>query len=203
MAVAPKTRRPSVREAQKELTREMLVDAAQAAFEADGYVGATVDDIAQSAGASRATFYAYFESKVQVLEAVLRKLQMREEYQVLLEHFRAIEKPTVAALQGWLEEYVDFYVKNLRIHQAIHQAEAIEPEFTDALLETLREYIELWGSLGFVRDPTSEDLRLGAMMMFALGDQFMYLWLVHGFEADRQKATRALAEFFYATLRRG
>ena len=43
----------SLREKQKALTREMLVDAAYAAFEEKGYVDATVDDIVRRASASR------------------------------------------------------------------------------------------------------------------------------------------------------
>lgn len=195
-------RRPSLREAKKELTRETLVDAAQAAFEDDGYVNVTVDDIARRAGASRATFYLHFQGKAEILQAVLRKLQMREEWKVLLEHFSAIDEPTVDALQAWLDEYVDFYMRHPGIHRALHQAQAIEPEFTDAFLERMQGYIEFWQSLGLVKNPKSEDFRLAAIMMFALADQVLYWWLVHGFEADREKTTRALAESFHATLSR-
>jgi len=196
-------RRPSLRQVQKELTRETIVAAAQAAFEDKGYLDVTVDDIVQRAGASRPTFYAYFESKARVLEAVLGKLQLREEYLLLLDQVRAIEEPSVDALQAWFEGYVEFYEKNLRIHQAIHQAQVVEPSFAAAMAQELQEYIDLWASLGFVDDPGNEDLRLAAMMMFALGNQFMYMWLVQEFEVNRDKATRALAESLYATLRRG
>jgi AcrR family transcriptional regulator len=199
----PKNQPSAVRKAQKELTRALLATAAQAQFEERGYVEVTVDDIVRAAGASRATFYLYFESKAAVLQEVLRKLQLREEYQLLLRHFAAIEEPTVDALQAWLDEYVDFYVKHRGLHRAIHQAQAVEPEFAHARLGDIRLYIELWRSLGFVKNPDSDDLRLAAMMMFALADETLYLWLVDGFEADRRKVTRALAESFHATLQRG
>jgi AcrR family transcriptional regulator len=199
--MASDTRGRTLRQAQKMLTIETLVTAAQGAFEEKGYLEVTVDDIAQRAGTSRPTFYAYFESKAHALEAVLRKLQLREEYRLLLEQFSALEEPSVDALQAWFEGYVDFYEKNLRIHQAIHQAQVVEPAFADALVGQLNEFIDLWASLGFVDDPDSEDLRLAALMMFALANQFMYMWLVQGLEVDRNKATRALAESLHATLR--
>jgi AcrR family transcriptional regulator len=191
----------SLREAKKALTREALVDAASSVFEEKGYLEATVDDIVQQAGASRPTFYAYFDGKAQVLEAVVHKLQLRQEYQEMLEQFRALEEPTVDALQVWFEQYVDFYEKNRPIHEAIHQAQVVDREFAKAMLQNLQDFIDLWSTVGFVEDPEDEDLRLSALMMFALGDQFMYLWLVQGLAIDRTKAARALAVALHATLR--
>jgi len=192
----------SLRETQKELTRETLIDAAYAAFEEKGYVDTTIDDIVRRAGASRPTFYAHFEGKAGVLVAVVEKLKLREEYQRMLAHFRAFKEPSVDALQSWFEEYVTFYEKNLPIHRAIHQAQVIDREFAASQLHSLQEYIALWKSAGFVKDTRSEGLRLAALMMYALGDQFMYLWLVHGAVIDRNRATRALAEALHATLTR-
>jgi AcrR family transcriptional regulator len=145
----------------------------------------------------------YFESKAAVLEEVLRRLFLREEWQLLLRRFAAIEDPTVDALQAWLDEYVDFYMKFRGLHRAMYQAQAVESEYARARLDQIRQYIRLWRSLGWIRNPDSEDLRLAAMMTFALADETMYLWLIEGFDVDRQKATRALAESFYATFQRG
>ena len=192
----------SLREVRKSLTRETLVDAGHAAFEHKGYVETTVEDIVRRAGASRPTFYAHFEGKAQVLEAVVRKLQLREEYQLMIEHVRRIKEPTVDALQAWFEEYARFYERHLRIHEAIQQAQVVDRQFAKAQIQYLQEFIDLWRSVGFVKDTENDDFRLAALMMFALGDQFMYLWLVHGIAIDRDKATRALAESLHATLRR-
>jgi AcrR family transcriptional regulator len=192
-----------LRDTHRSLTRDALVDAAHVAFEEKGYVDTTVDDIVRRAGASRPTFYAHFDGKADVLKAVVEKLKLREEYQLMLDHFRAFEEPTVDALQSWFEEYVTFYEKNLRIHQAIHQAQVIDRDFATSQLKSLQEYVALWKSVGFVKDADSDSLRLAALMMYALGNQFMYLWLVHGAVIDRKKATRALAEALHATLTKG
>jgi AcrR family transcriptional regulator len=191
-----------LRELQKSLTREALIDAGHASFEHKGYVETTVHDIVRRAGASRPTFYAHFDSKAQVLDAVVRKLQLREEYQRMIEHVRAMKEPTVDALQAWFEEYACFYEKNLRIHEAIQQAQVVDREFAKAQIQYLQEFIDLWKSVGFVADTDDDDFRLAALMMYALGGRFMYLWLVHGIAIDRVKATRALAVALHATLRR-
>src|SRR2546427_7508200 len=54
------------REAQKQLTRSRLVDAAVEAFRLRGYAATTVEDIAAAAGVTRATFYLHFEGKLDI-----------------------------------------------------------------------------------------------------------------------------------------
>jgi AcrR family transcriptional regulator len=191
-----------LRETQKALTRETLIEAAYAAFEQKGYVETTVEDIIRRAGASRPTFYAHFEGKADVLEGVVRKLQQRDEYVRMQQRLRTLAAPTVELLQAWFDEYVTFYKNHLRIHEAIHQAMVLDRAFAAAQLRTLQGFIDLWGSVGFVRDTRSRSLRLAALMLFALGDQFMYMWLVQGVTIERDKATRALAEALLATLRK-
>jgi AcrR family transcriptional regulator len=51
-------------------TRELLVEAARDQFLERGYLATSVDDITETAGVSRPTFYTYFRSKREVLEAV-------------------------------------------------------------------------------------------------------------------------------------
>ncbi|HEX5588438.1 MAG TPA: TetR/AcrR family transcriptional regulator [Acidimicrobiia bacterium] len=51
-------------------TRELLVGAAREQFLQRGYLATSVDDIAEAAGVSRPSFYTYFRSKREVVEAV-------------------------------------------------------------------------------------------------------------------------------------
>lgn len=53
--------------------REALLDAAMDIFAAQGYAGATVDEIAQAAGMSKAGFYWHFESKEVVFATVIAR----------------------------------------------------------------------------------------------------------------------------------
>ena len=52
-------------------TRDQFIDAAKTLFVQKGYDGTTMIDIAEEAGLSRRTLYAYFESKVEVFQAVV------------------------------------------------------------------------------------------------------------------------------------
>ncbi|HEY9263126.1 MAG TPA: helix-turn-helix domain-containing protein, partial [Mycobacterium sp.] len=52
--------RQSLREVQKQVTRERLIEAAAEEFRNRGFNETTAENIATAAGASRATFYVYF-----------------------------------------------------------------------------------------------------------------------------------------------
>ena len=65
----------SERDRQREQTRQRLYEASLAVFRADGVAAARIDDIAQSAGVSRGTFYFHFPSKEDVLLQMIRESQ--------------------------------------------------------------------------------------------------------------------------------
>ena len=52
--------------------RQQLIDGAYKVFMEHGFEGASVDEIARAAGASKATLYSYFPDKRQLFEAVVQ-----------------------------------------------------------------------------------------------------------------------------------
>ena len=52
--------------------RRQIMDGARSAFLAAGFDGASMNDIARSAGVSKGTLYAYFNSKDELFEAIIR-----------------------------------------------------------------------------------------------------------------------------------
>jgi len=200
---ATRTRATSpLREAQKEVARQRLVESARAAFEAKGYVDVTVDDIVQGAGASRGTFYLYFQSKSEILRALIDQLRGEVITAGLFDDLRTMGEPTVDGLQQWFEKYVDFYLHHKALWRAMHQAQVVEPEFIAIVVRAIDQYVDLWKAVRSVKNKKDEDYRLAATMMYTFADQFMYLWLAQGQELNRKKTTRALAEGIYAALMR-
>jgi AcrR family transcriptional regulator len=191
-----KTRAPSsLRAAQKEFARQRLIDAARAVFEANGYVDVTVDDIAQRAGTSRGTFYLYFQSKIEVLRAILDELRVTVNTAGLFDDLAAMKTADIDTLQAWFEKYVDFYLDFKEIWPAIRQAQAVEPGFIEKVTASIDTYTNVWKSHG-----SSNDARLTATVMYTFLDQFMFLWLVEGQKLNRKQTTRALAAAVMATL---
>lgn len=62
-------------------TRRQLLAAAQRVFAQRGYLGATIDDVAEAAGCSKGAYYFHFASKEEVLLALIDEwTTSREEY---------------------------------------------------------------------------------------------------------------------------
>lgn len=74
-------------ERRKQRTRNALILASQQLFRAQGYDGVTVQDITNSADVGLGTFYNYFESKNEVLEAV--KISLHLEFSAHLDELKA------------------------------------------------------------------------------------------------------------------
>ncbi len=53
--------------------RRQVIDGARAVFLNAGFDGASMNDIARAAGVSKGTLYAYFDSKEQLFEALIRE----------------------------------------------------------------------------------------------------------------------------------
>src|SRR5262249_33096427 len=62
----PQSRTPNMRDQQRIFTRARLVEAAVKRFGEVGYPSTTIEEIVAEAGASRATFYLHFNSKLEV-----------------------------------------------------------------------------------------------------------------------------------------
>lgn len=58
----------------RQQTRDLVLDAALRLFNEHGYLGVRVEDIAQQAGVSRATFYKHFAEREQVLAELFERL---------------------------------------------------------------------------------------------------------------------------------
>lgn len=65
----------TLREAQKRMTRDLLLDGGLSVFDRKGYAAATIDDIAKEAGATRTTFYLHFSAKTDLVSQLLRRAE--------------------------------------------------------------------------------------------------------------------------------
>lgn len=64
-------KKPSVQQARAKRTRDDLLEAARRVFAGRGYAGATIDDITAAAGVSKGAYYFHFETKEDILVALV------------------------------------------------------------------------------------------------------------------------------------
>ena len=79
---SPRTGWPGQRAAARDRTRDAILEAALTLFAERGYIGTRVEDIAQEAGISRATFYKHFAERDQILEHLFGRLLGNAEVEV-------------------------------------------------------------------------------------------------------------------------
>jgi AcrR family transcriptional regulator len=130
--VLPKANsRPSIREEQKQRTRDRLLAAASEVFGEVGFRAATIDQIMKRAEANRATFYLHFSDKMDVAAALGRRAGAE-----VAERFRRLDNlvaPTRADVRAWLEE--DLAWRRANGAQIFHEAVTSELRFAQDTLD--------------------------------------------------------------------
>ncbi len=136
----------SLRERQKQQTREHLLETAGSVFADKGYNAASIDDIVSAAGTSRATLYAYFDSKEALLAAIVER--MWADGQQFYEDFGALPDWSRGSILGWLRRFAEAYERDAARNKAAAAAapgiflEA--PERRRHMIAAVRRNRELW-----------------------------------------------------------
>ncbi|GAB2809257.1 hypothetical protein GCM10022221_03260 [Actinocorallia aurea] len=139
----------SLREAQKEMTRRMLLDAGLELFTGKGYLATTVEDIASAAGTTRVTFYAHFPSKGELMKAlvserlneVLQRERSPEHGSTALGLVEAVRDGSREVIAAWLRRTSEQWPAIHPIIRIGRQAAAAEPELRDLVERWMEEAI--------------------------------------------------------------
>jgi AcrR family transcriptional regulator len=196
MAVTPPT---SLREAQKQLTRSRLLDAAAELFSTQGYASTTIEDIATSAGATRATFYLHFPSKSDVVHGFYAALVAYDpDYADLIEVAR---HPTEDDLHTWLRRFVDGLDLQRPYWIALGAAAAVDPDASAALDDDWNRSAEkLAAGLERVRGWTPDHAHLIAIVLKRQLDVANDSWLRERWSAERENLFGVLARMWLTAL---
>jgi AcrR family transcriptional regulator len=93
---------PSLRAAQKALTRNRLLDAAVDVFSRSAGLDATMDELAKAAGVTRVTLYAHFPNKAEIIRGLAERM-----YAIGDEMYSALAtmpRWTPVTVRRWLED---------------------------------------------------------------------------------------------------
>ncbi len=126
--------RGRMRAAQREFTRSRLVEAAIEVFAEKGYARTTVDDIAERAGSTRATFYLHFKAKSDVLSELIG--QGEQHFHKIYQGLTPIiaQQPTLAGVRLWLSVAMIEWKAVADLSPPVDEAASIEPEVNDILM---------------------------------------------------------------------
>jgi AcrR family transcriptional regulator len=127
------------------------MDCGRAMLEDKGYAATTIEDIAAAAGASRATFYLHFNTKLDLVQAIRAATDPRfaDRYRQLDEALASSTRFSRAKLREWLASALEFWMANGKFIDVWRQATVVEPAAThdeyalsEELVGNLRNYLE-------------------------------------------------------------
>ncbi|WP_137152684.1 TetR/AcrR family transcriptional regulator [Devosia sp. FKR38] len=119
----------SIREAQKELTRQRIIDAAFVLFQQLGFRSTTIDKIVKRAHVNRTTFYLHFKDKIDVAIAIGRR--QAPGFVAEFDRLISLKPASRAAVQQWVKEFLTLSGKeDLKlVNYVLSEATLAEPTF--------------------------------------------------------------------------
>lgn len=192
MADAARPPKVPLREMQKVMTRERVVEAALHVFDAKGFTATTMDDIASEAALNRATIYLHFENKTQILRAAVAGVP--EVVPLLLEILSAPERATRRAAFARLHALWAAHLAPVWGH--LREAAVLDASTNEWLMgfvsgqtKIIQRHLEAGGV-------ARRDARARGFMLMCLMNEFVLRMDESGLGADA--AIDALTDFFEA-----
>lgn len=193
----------SIREEQKRVTYERLLNAAKELFETAGADEITIDQIAKRAGTNRTTFYLHFEDKAHIA------FKIRTRYQQLdIDHISRylVNKKEISRddISRWIKTRANTFRKLKTVIELGSESLNRKPELMQEFLIQTNEILATGFRDFLVRFDAEEreyiqaELFLGAILL----NRYLYITVVQGLEFPPPKVPEVLVGFWYNLLSR-
>lgn len=198
----------SLREAQKQLTRDRIVECALELFTAKGYAATTIDEIAVAAGTTRVTFYAYYPSRTELMKdfmgrvnAVLERASGAGQPSTAQELVDVVHAGELAGILGWLESRAALWPVFRPYLDVLEEAAALDPEVR-ALMDAWHEEVisDLVRGLQVAGRFAAETHHIRGTLAYTQLDYVATLWTRRKLEPNREHALEVLADSWYHLL---
>jgi AcrR family transcriptional regulator len=186
--------------------RSTIVKLQQAGLEIvrrDGYYKASIDQIAELAGVSRASFYVYFSNKEDLLSALYA--DFIREFTKVAESLESLRPPYRAAankLRGWLERFYDLYLPNVELVEALPLAYRENADFRQMGLANLEIMVDPWIRRITEADPSIDAgrARTHAVFLVSMVERSSYQQIRGTFGIDKDGLLDELSELIMAAV---
>ncbi|WP_345495106.1 TetR/AcrR family transcriptional regulator [Nocardia callitridis] len=190
--------RPSLREEQKTLTHNRVLDAAVTVFGEKQFLGATIDDIARAAGVTRATVYAHFAGgKAELVDAVVARVygSIDEAYAELTD----IPEWTRSVVREWLTRLVARWAALTPTIRVLSSAGTSIARSSDEagqryLAAHERHVTALCGNPERWQGCSPADRRQRALMAVLQTESFLTVWISGGWAVETEDPLDLLAD---------
>ena len=199
---------PSLREAQKKLTRDMIVERALALFTEKGYAATTIDEIAAAAGTTRVTFYAYYPSRSDLMRdfmarvnAVLDRADGPDSGSTEANLVDVVRTGELQGILAWLESRAALWPIFRPYLDVLDEAAAVDREVRTMVEEWHEEVIsDLVKGMQLAGRFPEETRHIRGTLAFTSLDYVATLWTRRKLEPNREHALEILADSWYHLL---
>ena len=199
---------PSLREAQKQLTRDTIVEKALELFTGKGYAATTIDEIAAAAGTTRVTFYAYYPTRSDLMKdfmarvnAVLDRADVPGSASTAVDLVDVVRAGELPGILAWLESRAALWPVFRPYLDVLDEAAAVDREVRD-LVEGWHEEVisDIVRGLELAGRFPEETRHIRGTLAFTQLDYVATLWTRRKLEPNREHALDVLAESWYHLL---
>ena len=199
---------PSLREAQKQLTRDTIVDRALALFTEKGYTATTIDEIAASAGTTRMTFYAYYPTRADLMRdfmgrvnAVLERADGPDSGSTAPDLVEVIRAGKLAEILSWLESRAVLWPVFRPYLDVLDEAAAVDSDVRTMVEKWHEEVIsDMVRGMELANRFAAETHHIRGTLAFTQLDYVATLWTRRKMEPNREHALEVLADSWYHLL---
>jgi len=184
-------------------TSGLIKECARDVFLAKGYFGTSVEEIAEAAGVSRASFYTYFPSKRDLLYSL-----GTDTYQALSATLEEMSDLEATWTDDDVYEVIRIYVRFLEQHgafmlvwsQATYGDEALAKAGMRTRLINARRFGQFIQRLsGEDVDPDDDPARFGLAILVMI-DRYWSYWRINGFPFSEDEVVRTLGDVLRALI---
>ena len=198
----------SLREAQKQLTRDRIVNSALQLFTDKGYSATTIDDIATAAGTTRMTFYAYYPTRLDLMSdfmgrvnSILDRIDASDHTSSAPALVDVVREGTLDGIYAWLVDRSELWKEFRPYLDVLDQAAAVDREVKTLLSawhgEVIKDLVRGMEQEGRF-DPSLRDIR--ATLAFTQLNYISTLWTLRSSKDKRQQALEVLAGSWFHLL---
>jgi AcrR family transcriptional regulator len=198
---------PSHRSAQAPLrsralkTKQHLIDTAMALFLQRGYVATTIENIADAAEVSRASFYTYFSSKREIMMVAGHDCRIAS-WQLFEEFAKLDPDNLLPGTRAWVAKYFKFLEQNggylLMWQQAALQDPDLRQPGMRGSLKSAKILAKSLRDLGIAK--SEDDLLIRSIAIMSLLDRFWYHWWIVKAPFTRKQVLDNLSNMIVASI---
>lgn len=198
----------SLREAQKQLTRDTIIDRALELFTEKGYAATTIDEIAVAAGTTRATFYAHYPSRSELMgdfmarvNAVLDRADGPDRATTAADLVDVVRAGQLPGILAWLESRAVLWPVFRPYLDVLDEAAAVDHDVR-ALVRGWHEEViaDIVRGMQLAGRFSEETRHIRGTLAFTQLDYVATLWTRRKLEPHREHALEVLADSWYHLL---